>query len=445
MSVVLLWMPLVWSALAYGLHQRTAAVDERRERQRLAVVLAPAGLGLAFLVAAWCWPVSIGPPSPFSIDILSEGGPGEMNPAEHATPIRGGWGPLWLAVYALGFLVSAARLMAAQRRIRRITAQARPVLAPGSSWSHSATLPKVATTAEPVTPLVGPDGTIIVPDRLWERLSPDQVGLIIAHEQNHIDRCDPWYFAILAWLDAAFWFNPWLRRQTARCRLAAEVAVDDAVLRHAPERRRLYASALIETLKLNAQPAPANAALVSLQGEHKMRLNRILRPQPPSKGRMFRMVLIAALAVPFGTVQWAFADEAAGRSVSLSIVPLKGKVTSRFGELPNKRNRRTRNHTGIDIKAKRGTPVVAAAAGRVKSARFSKSGYGNLVILEHGDGVATRYAHLSTFDVKAGDVVRAGQRIARVGSTGLSTGPHLHFEVVVNGEVIDPETVLSFP
>ncbi|MFA7467420.1 MAG: M23 family metallopeptidase, partial [Desulfotomaculaceae bacterium] len=90
------------------------------------------------------------------------------------------------------------------------------------------------------------------------------------------------------------------------------------------------------------------------------------------------------------------------------------------------------SHLGVDIAASHGSPIVAAEAGTVVSAGY-QGGYGLCVDINHGGGVVTRYAHLSSSAVKSGQSVERGQFVGRAGSTGNSTGPHLHFEVIVNG------------
>lgn len=116
--------------------------------------------------------------------------------------------------------------------------------------------------------------------------------------------------------------------------------------------------------------------------------------------------------------------------------PLQAPVESPFGP------RGIGFHPGIDLSAPTGTPVGAAAAGRVVFAGFDRGGYGNLVEVAHGDGVLSLYAHLSTFAVRVGQSVATGTRVGRVGSTGESTGPHLHFEVRVRGAAVDPVSAL---
>ncbi|MBT1541138.1 M23 family metallopeptidase [Curtobacterium flaccumfaciens pv. flaccumfaciens] len=100
------------------------------------------------------------------------------------------------------------------------------------------------------------------------------------------------------------------------------------------------------------------------------------------------------------------------------------------------------NHQGVDFAAPIGTPVVAALPGRVVSAG-ALGGYGNQVLLQHADGTATRYGHLSAIDVRPGQVLGAGGRLGAVGNTGVSTGAHLHFEVIVAGIPIDPAAWLQ--
>lgn len=117
--------------------------------------------------------------------------------------------------------------------------------------------------------------------------------------------------------------------------------------------------------------------------------------------------------------------------------PVEGRLTSGFGMRVHPIFKVRKRHTGVDIAAPAGTPIRAADGGVVVEAGYIR-GYGYTVIIDHGGGVATLYAHCSALLVAAGQEVTRGQIIARVGSTGYSTGPHLHFEVRVNGEPVNP-------
>lgn len=104
---------------------------------------------------------------------------------------------------------------------------------------------------------------------------------------------------------------------------------------------------------------------------------------------------------------------------------------------------RSMPHRGIDVAAPMGTPVVAPGAGRVLRVERA-GGYGLLVELDHGDGLVTRYAHCSRAFVKAGDQVPRGTTIAAVGNSGLTTGPHLHYEIIFKGQSIDPLILMNY-
>ena len=124
-------------------------------------------------------------------------------------------------------------------------------------------------------------------------------------------------------------------------------------------------------------------------------------------------------------------------SASVFVCPNQTKVFSRFGF------RHRRRHQGVDLPLKTGTPVVAAFDGRVRVSAYS-GGYGNLVVIRHENGLETYYGHLSKREVEVGDWVHAGDEIGLGGSTGRSTGPHLHFETRYRGFAFDPEWIADF-
>ena len=124
-------------------------------------------------------------------------------------------------------------------------------------------------------------------------------------------------------------------------------------------------------------------------------------------------------------------------SLGISFVePVQGILTSGFGV------RRRDNHKGLDIANSMGTPIRAAASGTVTYAQYNSGGYGNLVIISHGNGVQTYYGHCSKLYVKAGQTVSQGEVISAMGSTGISTGSHLHWEVRINGVAQNPRNYL---
>lgn len=118
-------------------------------------------------------------------------------------------------------------------------------------------------------------------------------------------------------------------------------------------------------------------------------------------------------------------------------IPVSGRITSNFGGRYHPILKRTKVHTGVDIAAPSGTAIHAAGDGQVIFAGW-RGGYGNCIIIDHGGGTATLYGHCSALFVGTGRNVSAGDKIAAVGSTGMSTGPHLHWEVRINGTPVNP-------
>lgn len=147
-----------------------------------------------------------------------------------------------------------------------------------------------------------------------------------------------------------------------------------------------------------------------------------------------------SLAASFAEVSDTLSQHAERLSHIPSIMPTAGWLSSAFSRSrfhPILHIRRP--HEGIDVSAPMGAPIVAPAAGTVTMVTV-QNGYGNVLEIDHGDGIVTKYAHCSRIVVRVGQHVKRGQVIANVGNTGLSTGPHLHYEIHVNGKVVDPLT-----
>ncbi len=126
----------------------------------------------------------------------------------------------------------------------------------------------------------------------------------------------------------------------------------------------------------------------------------------------------------------------------LAVEPVRGIDSSGFGWREDPINRSKKFHKGADYRADRGTPVYAAGDGVIVFCG-RQSGYGKVIYVDHGGGLITRYAHLSSIDVTRGDVVSGDAMIGKVGSTGRTTGPHLHFEVRLDGRAVDPNLALE--
>lgn len=143
---------------------------------------------------------------------------------------------------------------------------------------------------------------------------------------------------------------------------------------------------------------------------------------------------VKAVAQPAGPVMRKVAFEA----------PVKGyRVNSVFGLRKLAIEAKARAHKGVDIAAPKGTSVYSTAEGRVVRAGFQAGGYGNFIEVKHPNGMSSVYGHLSRIDVHTGQSVATGERIGLVGSTGYSTGPHLHFEMRRNGGQVNPTKVMG--
>lgn len=122
-------------------------------------------------------------------------------------------------------------------------------------------------------------------------------------------------------------------------------------------------------------------------------------------------------------------------------VPVTGSISSAFGERSHPTTGEADFHTGLDVAAAEGSAIHAAADGLVLDSGWHDS-YGNYVLLSHSDNFSTLYAHCQRLIAQTGDVIRRGERIALVGSTGFSTGPHLHFECILDGQQVEPYQLL---
>jgi len=214
------------------------------------------------------------------------------------------------------------------------------------------------------------------------------------------------------------------------------------------------------------------AALDRLEHRQALALNQ-LQDRYENKARQIRSALAqlglkaesaaAASGGPFVPVKLAADDQAFGRALSrinlaradasalsttLLKVPLRKPIagdideSSPFGIRTDPIVHEAAMHTGIDFRGDTGDPIRTTASGTVTVAGWS-GGYGKMVEIDHGNGLVTRYGHLSEIDVDVGDSVRAGAIVGKLGSTGRSTGPHLHYEVRVKGEAVDPQKFLD--
>ena len=187
-----------------------------------------------------------------------------------------------------------------------------------------------------------------------------------------------------------------------------------------------------ELAALRAAQAASQAAALSVRQQKQGRSRASTRTWPSSSARRTSCSPRARRSPASSTGR-----RAAARARAASSTPVNGPIASPFGWRIHPILGYKKFHTGIDFGVGYGVPIRAADSGTVIYATWM-GGYGNVIIVDHGDGLSTLYAHQSSLAVGTGTRVTRGQTVGYVGSTGFSTGPHLHFEVRVNGNPVDP-------
>jgi murein DD-endopeptidase MepM/ murein hydrolase activator NlpD len=252
-----------------------------------------------------------------------------------------------------------------------------------------------------LTPHLLDRGTSLEPDRAPTNKKPGKeadVGTKLGRIEASLDRVDRREGAMLAQLQA----------------------------RYEGKARKMRSVLAQLGLKLDANPPPAIGG-------------PFVPVALPSESQSFERALTRV------NIARAYADKLSATLVSVPVrEPVTGEIdfSSPYGVRVDPFLHVPAMHTGIDFRGTFGEPIHATAAGTVTSAGWS-GGYGQMVEVDHGNGLATRYGHLSEIDVKVGQSIRIGQVVGRLGSTGRSTGPHLHYETRVDGEAVDPQKFLK--
>lgn len=409
----------------------------------------------------------------------------------------------WLACYCAGLLHAVGRWVRAQRALRAVLRTADRVSGTALK-AHQGFVevspysgPPVLETPVPVSPmLVGLlEPRLLLPSHLAQ-FDAQQQQLIVAHELMHWRRRDHvWLHASLL-LQTLFWFNPAVRSMRAKMNWAQELACDQQVLAGRPaQQRQSYAAALVAQLKLQqamvsgGYPASAFGGAGVAALSDRIKLIRaggagVLGAVGKALLGCATVALLAASVLLQPAFAWRVGDaEGAADAMSVTDVQAAGtlapgladgglggavngvgrdkanaalpswrapldaaRVSSFYGArskpLPSSRA----FHRGIDFAAHRGTPVLAPAAGTVVESTALYDGqpkFGQVIVIDHGDGLRSMYAHLDRRSVRMGDRVVAGEAIGLSGATGRVTGPHLHLEVQRNGEHVDPALLIA--
>jgi len=371
-------IPLVWSgvlaaARGAGLPgQQRKIATERIEQIMLLLMTAPALIGLCLIGTVKLFPDTVAelPPS-VRITISQSSGITAQGPERGLNWTAFFW-LLPTLFYLFGVLRLSSRFVTARLRLRQILDRS---IDASATWGEG-----VGVTLDDVPPFASGRSRIILPHALVQKLSPAQTMLVVRHERAHLRRHDPGRFLTLALVEIAFWFNPMVRRQIERCRLAAELACDNEVAQADPALRKAYAESLVLALKHAAGDAMFCAAAASptgATGDYHMRIAEIMRPSGPNGRRPSRTPIVFGLllAGPVALLQASFAgalvpDTNAKPGLLFSSASFLADRMEVIGNQTLILNGNASVHqTGVDVRAQRIT-LTARSAADYASGRF---------------------------------------------------------------------------
>ncbi|GEM_PF-322589 len=490
---------LVMAAAVLGLGrflQRRGGIADGARGYWLGAWAVAAIVPLAVALLQWAAPAAVPAlpvalPLPQALETSSIVAP----PSTMALPSTRAWpglGGVLLGLYGLGFAVAALRWGHGAwtvARLRRLSTKLHTGDLPGARCRAQAQRLRaqgisLRVTEQAITPFATrwPSPGIVLPADAVHRLDDAGLSLVIGHEAAHLRLRDPQRALLMAVVGAVLWFNPFLRLLERQVQLACELRCDAHALRGDADDGHALATAYVQTLRRYAA-APAPSSALSHRGftAHALRIGHMLRggaagtlSVPQRLGAAAAGLVLAALvggmqllpamaasnppasatgdgalpvtprtAAPRADDLGTGAGATAPARLALAAPLATLRVTGHFGDNGGPR---ASAHRGMDFGARVGTPVLAPAAGTVIAATDDYPGgpqYGRVVVLDHGDGWQTLYAHLDSYQVQVGQQVTVGDPIARVGRSGKVTGPHLHLEVLHHGQRLDPQTLLQ--
>jgi len=312
---------------------------------------------------------------------------------------------------------------------------------------------------------------IYLPQSVLETRDSVLLQSIIAHEMTHIKRLDDLWIKVQNLIQILYFFHPVVWLTNSRINLLRECVCDSVVLSQQEISAKNYGHGIMAILKLNLLGSDGIGLLPGF-GSHRKKLT--YRLQNLNGGHIMKkqyfffiygsLIVLGLFLLPMASnVVQSMENETSNPSSSATrknnsdkiqkkdinfAKPIHlGKVSAGYGDMKHPFKKKVVFHTGVDIAVKLGTEIYAAANGTVIKAatKYEKNkGAGKQIWLKHENGYQTRYTHLNEILVKEGQKVNAGELIAQVGSTGLSTGPHLHFEIRLNEKSQDPENYIDF-
>ncbi|GGD08847.1 M23/M56 family metallopeptidase [Aquisalinus flavus] len=463
LTFALVWTGLVWLSARYLGGETRSDWSAWWALHLLAAVLPVTGLFAASFLPAMPGGVTIAVPDDLSfLDApVADGAGGEAA----VMPLAGLLDVALVAIAALYLAVAAVLLTTffiGRIRLALLVRRSCPVFV-------SDTDVPVLVCTEDISPfafsgiLVGGKPAIVLPARLLEEVGEDAIEPVIAHEAAHLTRRDTDLAFLFSLAAILLWPSPFIAMMVRRWRLSAELQCDRAALARADaSTRKAYARTLLAALRLTklsaenkkagrALPCPPAAFSTSQLKDEKMRIANIMegaasaRKSPFAAAGLYMAVACLSI-VGIGAAVTLGTGASAASGANATIVE-GGQISSPYGMRSNPQDKaRKQHHHGVDVKAPMGTPVRAPADGviiDVSETYKDKETYGKVIVMQSAGGITTAFAHLGDFNVAKGDSVTRGQKIAEIGMSGQTTGPHVHIETYIDGEMVDPATVWS--
>ena len=289
---------------------------------------------------------------------------------------------------------------------------------------------------------------IIIPQKIKHDVLSNEIKAVLAHEMVHIKRFDAIRIFFLGFVQAVYFFNPVVWIIARKLNLLREIQCDHFILKYKIIQPSVLGKVLLSLsgssknlpltfiLALTGFKNHLKKRLMAMKGENHMTVNRILFS-------ITAILISSAMLSMSQPIPVKIQETAKIVSDKGFANPLKEmKVTSGFGMRKHPVLKKMMKHQGIDLSAQKGTAVYSISEGKVIEAAM-KGNYGNTVVIQHADNVRSLYAQLSEILVKKGQVIKKGEVIGKAGSSGLSTAPHLHFEIREKNQPVNPAEYLD--
>lgn len=282
-------------------------------------------------------------------------------------------------------------------------------------------------------------GWVIVLSKTVVCMAEADIKAVLAHEFAHIKRYDLVKYLLLMVVKSLFLVSPFVYFLVGKIIEHEETEADLLAIRLSGITPNSFGKTILKLLSVTNHVNNYVPALgMKKKRRLTMRLKRLFERERSKKNR-FAAVCVSMLALGIMTFNFTSIASTLSDADSLGFInPVKnGRVTQMFGQRQHPITKKDYFHKGIDLAAKKGTDVEAAAAGNVAVVDYNEK-QGHYIVISHKDGYSSSYSHLGKVVVSAGSIVRQGEVIAKLGNSGVSTGPHVHFEIRKDGEAVDP-------